>query len=277
MNQEEVWKDIEIEYISGYQVSNLGRVRKYKVKRRKYKELDNKLSGKHYTFGVVEICSSKSVARTVCEAFHGEAPGDHRLFDVAHRDGDPLNNHADNLYWITKSEHRKLQFNNDIYSANVHIDVKDIIDKELLSSDKPEPYIVHHFKSVLDASEFLGVHNSFVISMLKNYKDIPYKGQYLISTPTPERLFKSSRSDRRSIVFLNHLTGEIGEARSMSEASYMTGVGARDIANRCRAKDILSPIRGYEFHFANDPRSWTLFTDEEIMRSKREYELKLYG
>lgn len=277
MNQEEVWKAIQIEHISGYEVSNLGRVRKFIGSKQKYKYLANKLSGNHYAFGVVELGVNRSLARTVCATFHGEAPGSHRDFDVAHRDGNTLNNAADNIYWISKADHRKLQFDSDQYSNNVHIDVKDILDPSVLDSDEPQPYIVHHFVSLDKTAKFLEVPSSSITSMIKNYKDIPYKGQYFISTPTPDRLFTVNRNDRRGIVFLNHYTGEIGEADSVPKASYMTGVKTADIFNRCRSRDILSPIRGYEFHYATDKRPWTLFNDTEIMKSIRKYEMKLYG
>jgi len=37
------------------------------------------------------------VARLVCLAFHGKRPSDKH--DAAHRDGDALNNSADNVFW----------------------------------------------------------------------------------------------------------------------------------------------------------------------------------
>jgi hypothetical protein len=41
------------------------------------------------------------VHRLVCEAFHGSPPDGH---EVCHRDGDRLNNRADNLAWGTRSD-----------------------------------------------------------------------------------------------------------------------------------------------------------------------------
>jgi hypothetical protein len=40
--------------------------------------------------------------RLVCTAFHGAPPKDKPV--VRHLDGDPTNNHADNLRWGTRSE-----------------------------------------------------------------------------------------------------------------------------------------------------------------------------
>lgn len=44
----------------------------------------------------------ESVHRLVCEAFHGPPPDDKPW--ALHRDGNPLNNRAENLYWGTPAE-----------------------------------------------------------------------------------------------------------------------------------------------------------------------------
>ena len=45
---------------------------------------------------------AEPVHRLVCEAFHGPAP--EGATQVRHLDGDPMNNHADNLAWGTYAE-----------------------------------------------------------------------------------------------------------------------------------------------------------------------------
>jgi hypothetical protein len=44
----------------------------------------------------------KLVSRIVCEAFNGKQPS--KKHEVAHNDGNPLNNKASNLRWATRSE-----------------------------------------------------------------------------------------------------------------------------------------------------------------------------
>lgn len=49
-----------------------------------------------------------SVARIVCTKFHGQ-PKDSTI-QVNHKDGNPSNNSADNLEWVTSSENLKHRF-----------------------------------------------------------------------------------------------------------------------------------------------------------------------
>jgi hypothetical protein len=46
-------------------------------------------------------CRTRTVHRLVCEAFHGPCPDS---YEACHNDGNPLNNHADNLRWDSHSE-----------------------------------------------------------------------------------------------------------------------------------------------------------------------------
>jgi len=111
----EIWLPV-VGYEDNYMVSNLGRVKNLarisakgsKMKERIQKTKPNwtgKNTGycratftdgtKHYTV---------SVHKVVCEAFHGPAPTDKH--QVAHGDGNPENNHADNLRWATPKENQ---------------------------------------------------------------------------------------------------------------------------------------------------------------------------
>lgn len=276
--EEEIWKDIKLPYYSqtdkkhknhaleGYQVSNLGRVRKYKRRKDEWKYLALMGKGSYLSFRIYELDTSLSLAKAVCLAFNGDKPADDEQYHVEHKDGNPLNNRADNLHWVSKRVCRLKQMSSNVYPINIQITVKDIV----TNWD-------HRFMSIESACKFLGVHNSFLLSMVKNYKDIPYKNRYHVIIDTPERLFSYRRRDNRKIVFVNHYTGEVGEADCVPMASYMTGVRTRDISNRCRYSKTFTPINGYEFQFVTDQRPWTLFSEEEIIKSKHKYEVRLYG
>lgn len=83
-----------------YEVSNMGRVWSRRTERM--------LTGtpcKGYTN--VRLTKGRKrclrpIHRLVCQAFHGDCPPDKEM--VGHLDGDPLNNRAGNLAWITRSE-----------------------------------------------------------------------------------------------------------------------------------------------------------------------------
>lgn len=270
-NEVEVWKDVTLFHgnlsAGGYQVSNLGRVRKYRKAKRDWKNIAVFKTATSPSFRVYELNTNKTISRLVCEAFNGKPSNDDTVkYDAVHKDGDVSNNRADNLYWMSRSEHRYDQMLANRYPINVHVTVTDTLTGE-----------EHQFNTINSAAKFLGVINSYIFSMVKSYKDIPYNNRYHVNISSPERLFAIRRFDNRTVVFLNHYTGEVGEAFCLSLASYMTGVRTRDISNRCRFDKTFSLLNGYEFHFVEDKRPWSVFSDEEIVKSKQTYELRLYG
>lgn len=98
---EEIWKDI-IGYEGLYQVSNFGRI---KNKNNLIMSLSRNRSGPNYRYMVWLSKQDKKkpflVHRLVAEAF---IPNPNEKPTVNHIDGNPLNNHLDNLEWATKSE-----------------------------------------------------------------------------------------------------------------------------------------------------------------------------
>ena len=65
--------------------------------------------------GYVEVKINKKIHqmhRLVCEAFHGPSPSKEEIF-VDHIDGDPSNNKASNLRWVSASRNVQLSFKNN--------------------------------------------------------------------------------------------------------------------------------------------------------------------
>ena len=105
-NGPEIWKTFP--YNSLYEVSNLGRVRRGK----------RILGGGMMTSGYrhVTICDGIKkkiigIHRLVAMTFHGEPEGR----DTNHKDGDKLNNRADNLEWLTRSENLRHAHDNGLH------------------------------------------------------------------------------------------------------------------------------------------------------------------
>ena len=103
----EIWKTI-VGYEELYEVSNTGKVRSRDRKTlrgiRKGREL--KPSIIHQGYYSVSLCNGGCVKyarvnRLVAEAFCEKREG---CDQVNHKDGNKLNNHADNLEWCTRSE-----------------------------------------------------------------------------------------------------------------------------------------------------------------------------
>lgn len=104
MNQPEEWRSIE--WAPNYEFSDCGRIRRTtsapgtfagKILSQSmangYRQLNLSLPGR---------TMSKKVHRLICEAFHGPPPS--ILHQVAHKDGDRVNNRSDNLRWALPVE-----------------------------------------------------------------------------------------------------------------------------------------------------------------------------
>lgn len=100
----------EIEGYLGYEVSDDGRVRSWKVQRSKHRvatkprELSAWLSvGGYLTVGLCGVNGNRLffVHRLVLSTFHGPCPDG---MEGCHNDGHKRNNHANNLRWATRAD-----------------------------------------------------------------------------------------------------------------------------------------------------------------------------
>ena len=94
----EIWKDVP-GYIGLYKVSNYGRVKSVN------KQLVLKTCGSGNRYKTVALCNGMRktfrVHRLVAAAF---IPNPENKPCIDHIDGNPFNNHVDNLRWVTHSE-----------------------------------------------------------------------------------------------------------------------------------------------------------------------------
>lgn len=174
----EIWKDIK-GYEGLYQVSNYGQVRSVErvcyrslpsgtirkciQKGRIIKPIINPGSRKgvlpRYQVGLSKECKvkSKQVHRLVAETFLGCTDEQ----EVNHKDGNPLNNHIDNLECVSRNENIKHAFDNHLYSTSKIVLVFNRITKELIGE----------FRSITKASEFVGVSQTGLGKKLKHNPD----------------------------------------------------------------------------------------------------------
>lgn len=122
---EEIWEDI-VGYETKYQVSNFGRVRsldryplfkdgrKRLLKGQVLKPVKDH-NGRLYVklSNNENVRKNKTISRMVATAFLGR-PED-ALLEVNHIDGNPLNNHIENLEWTTRQENMKHAFDNNLF------------------------------------------------------------------------------------------------------------------------------------------------------------------
>lgn len=165
----ELWKDIP-NYEGLYQASNLGRIRTAEGKttysklhgERKWKQRVLKpkacrdLYACGYRVSLWKEGKSKDflVARLVCTTWH------ENLIDtkmtVNHKDGNRLNNHIDNLEWLSLSDNIRHGFENNLYKQNKTI---------LTCCESGE---VFEFRSQALAGLFLGRNGGYIHNLKKN-------------------------------------------------------------------------------------------------------------
>ena len=157
----EIWKPI-LGYPE-YEVSNMGRVRKYTTVYKKYYLLSqqpNKNNGRLYVaLYKNKKCTNMQVARVVAHNFvegYSETKN-----TVNHKDGNISNNTADNLEWVSQAE-------NNLHSyrkLNRQSPKKRYIFKKLIYLDKYE------FKTVAALAKFIGKSET----QTRRYLDNPEK------------------------------------------------------------------------------------------------------
>ncbi len=99
----EIWKPV-IGYKDIYEVSNFGRVKGIggTTQRKVLKNLMGQRGYYSVTLSKNNTLIQYTIHRLVCAAFHGIPPSDKH--EVAHYDGNKINNSPENLRWATRSE-----------------------------------------------------------------------------------------------------------------------------------------------------------------------------
>ena len=163
---EEYWKEV-IGYEGIYEVSNKGKIRSSKDKttkstlhgERKWKQriLKQKTDKKGYkrvTLYKEKIPDTFLVHRLVAMSFINKIEGKEL---INHIDCNPSNNYVSNLEWCTHKENNDHAWENNLYSSNDIIILKNTNTGELLE-----------FNSKTKASLFLGRNHGFLHHLLKS-------------------------------------------------------------------------------------------------------------
>lgn len=119
----EIWSSIE--GYSNYEVSDLGRVRSFRIMKKLRKGTtkevilkQNIIKGYHnVTFYRDGIRKNLRVSRLVAIAFIGNP---HGKPEVNHKDGDKSNNRVDNLEWSTSSENTQHAYDTGLMNAPIY-------------------------------------------------------------------------------------------------------------------------------------------------------------
>lgn len=158
----ECWKDIS--GYPGYQVSDQGRVRTHE------KVTWTELHGKrHWKDRILKqkVCKDKCCRVSLWKDGEENSILVHRLvanefidkkidtdLTVNHIDGNRLNNHVDNLEWVTRAKNIQLGFENGMYPMIA-----------VTFMDEDGVYI--HFRSISKASKYIGRSNNYLSKHMK--------------------------------------------------------------------------------------------------------------
>ena len=109
---EEIWKDIK-DYEGYYEISSYGNVRNVKTKKILIGDQNN--AGYRRVTLYTPIKKRFFIHRLVAQHF---CEGYQENLVVNHKDGNKLNNHYDNLEWVTRSENDLHAFKNNLRQSS---------------------------------------------------------------------------------------------------------------------------------------------------------------
>lgn len=167
---EEIWKDV-VGYEQIYEVSNYGRVRTHKNKRswskrhntwRYWKQRylkDKTPNGRDFRVALWKDGKVKYYLAHRLVAFAFITNDDITKDCINHIDGNPKNNHVENLEWCSRLENNRHAFENEL----IQVSHKVVL---VRTEDKKE----FRFNSKAQASHFLGRNHGYLSFILKSSK-----------------------------------------------------------------------------------------------------------
>jgi len=207
----EIWKDTP--HRPGYEVSNLGRVRK-----RDGRMLKQRLNQVGYS--TANVLGSQLAHRLVAQAF---IPNPENKPQVNHIDGNKQNNRDWNLEWNTAKENMTHALDNNLIQDNIPVEVIDI------TTGKVTPYM-----SLRAMSKSIGVHNVSVLPYIKYSKEYPVLGRYVITIHGLSKLDNviGNRKNQAPIWCYDVVTKEWSIYNSFTMATYHTQVSRKYLSKQ---------------------------------------------
>lgn len=251
---EEVWKFVKDS--SKYQISNLGRFKniqsshilkpsidKYGYYRLSYKDDNNQIQ-------------YKTIHRLVAEAF---IANNNPELQVNHIDGDKLNNHIDNLEWVSVSGNIKHSFDLMLNPNTNPILVFDL-----------EKNTESRYRSLKDFCKSIDNYVSVIVPLIRHSKSNPILDRYIVTIIDESRLFKLPNvvNFGKELYVYDALTNKITQYPSILTAAYFTGIRCLSCL-KDRYKNKLSII-GYSISTSKNNLDFFNDIDKNIIIKERE-------
>ena len=239
----EQWKPVNLFHFKDYyEVSNYGNVRNRKTKKIKSIIYCGKYSTVHLSYGQDKCYRvHRLVALTFLENSENK-------IQVNHIDGNPKNNHVDNLEWVTSNENIQHAWNNGIYK-------KERADHKTIYDDKC-PYIDEIWKPIKQAgfykrykiSNYGRIKNNKTNKILKPFLENGYYRVKLYYKNLRSKTFRVHRllyevfiGQIGKALVINHLDGD----RANNKLSNLVMCTQKE--NTRHAYDILHPYNSSTF------------------------------
>jgi hypothetical protein len=168
----ETWKPIN--GFSGYEISNLGRVKSYKHDRINGRLLSICVNRNGYAYVVLRDSECKKNYKTIHQLVaHAFISNLDNKPQVNHIDGNKRNNHVSNLEWVTAQE-------NTLHACIIGLRTDDFKEKSVAQLDM-NGVTLRVFNSLKEAAEHLNLYNSsHIVDCCKGRRStcMGYKWQY---------------------------------------------------------------------------------------------------
>lgn len=163
----EIFKDIK-GYEGIYQASNTGRIRTLIKNKDGVTYLKEGITGSGYM--CVTLCKdkkkkSKKVHRLIAIAFLGYSDK-----DVNHKDGNKLNNHIDNLEFVSKKENSQHAIKNGLFKPN-YLKIAIETQKKVAQLDMETGNVLNVFKSAHEASRLTNINRGNISATCRGVKN----------------------------------------------------------------------------------------------------------
>lgn len=264
IENEEIWKKAK-GFLNLY-VSNLGRVKKLlkngdfiPVKGNKWRTTKGYYL---YVYGFTDDADIKSTSihRIVCETFNGDPPSEKH--DVNHKDGDKLNNRADNLEWLTRSENVLHAFSSGLCQVGVRVQATNVLTGE-----------IKNFNSLSAAAREWNVCRREFRTIVSKHKRDPYFGEWIFKTDNVSDK-KLKRYQSVPVIVKDYVTGTITVYEDIASAAEATSVQSATLELRTREKSVNNRyglIAGYVIKKVNDIGPFPDYPKELAEFSRKTY------
>lgn len=279
MSSEEIWKDIPIDELYGYQISSHGNLRQnstltpiYKISPIRIKKsnrsihgykaitvYNNQLKSKDYLIHrlvcITFINIPEDLSKTNCFKFV-----DGYQYIVNHKNGNSLDNQKENLEWSTITINNNHALDTNLRTECVKVHVIDHMTNNIIE-----------FRSVNKLSKFLNVEHKKCYQIISNHSCVLFRERYTFKLENIDIFKNTICKEKIDVIFYDYVNDQITITSSISEASFITGINSSVIKHRLKESSD-KPIAGFVFRkLRNFNNEWP-FLDKE----KAAYQRKFY-